>query len=109
MRLNYELINASKIPSALKIGIIERLHAILTQVKSLSKPTIVPFALQILNCIAFDFHGALKIARNEELVKLIFNLLRSYKDLIAICSEILLTMSSNIIGEIEQKKKIKFL
>lgn len=103
IRLNNELKNASKIPSALKLGIIERLYAILNQIKSFAKPIIVPYSLEILNCIALDFHGAFNIATNEELVKLIFNLMRSYSELTSICCEILLTLSTNIIGEFKHE------
>lgn len=84
---------------AIKLGVIMKLYAILTQITSFTNPIIVPCALAMLKSIAMDYSGASIMASNNEIITLVFHLMRSQKDLTEICSEIVLVMSLNVVGE----------
>lgn len=66
---------------------------------SFTNPIIMPCALELLKTIAMDYCGACAIVKNDEIMKLVFELMRSQKDLSEICCEIVLTMSLDIVGE----------
>lgn len=99
IHLSDELKNGSQIPFAIKLGIIEKLYEILSQVKSFSKPIIMPYSLEILGYIALNSKGAYLIAKDKKLLRLIFNLMRTQSDLNPFCCELLLTLSADVIGE----------
>ena len=105
-QLNDELQNSSLISNSLKFGIIERLHSTLSQI---SNPIIMPCALQILANIAIDFHGAFKIIGNDELLKILIELMYAQKDLRKCCGEVFFHLSLNEFGEFETFKFFKDL
>lgn len=66
--------------------------------KSLSNPKIFSFAFNILNLIARNFFGSIKIAENDEIMEKILEIMKSKVDMEDTCLEILQTMSENPSG-----------
>lgn len=94
---------------AIRLEIIQKLYAILTQITSYTNPIIMPCALEILKIIAMNYLGACAIVQNDEIMKLVFELMRSQKDLSEICCEIVLIMSLDVFGEsLKFPKFLKF-
>jgi hypothetical protein len=91
--LKTELKNASLIPLAVDLGILDHLRSILSKTSSFSKSCIVGNALNILHLIANDFKGSQAIAKDGKLLNLIVEMLRTQMDLEEICADILNLLS----------------
>jgi hypothetical protein len=108
-QLNNELKNSSKVPLAIRLEIIQKLYAILTEITSLTNPIIMPCALEMLKTIAMDYGGACAIVKNDEIMKLLFGLMQSQKDLSEICCDIVHTMSLDVVCEFLKNFLLKLL
>lgn len=106
-QLNNEMKNLSIVPLAIRLGIIQKLYAILTEISSFTNPIIMPCALELLKTISMDYCGACAIVKNDEIMKLVFKLMRSQKDLSEICCEVVHTISLDVVGELKSIIYIK--
>lgn len=52
----------------------------------------------MLKTIVTDYSGACAIVKHDEIMQLVFELMRSQKDLSELCCEILFTMSLDVVG-----------
>ncbi|KAG5680180.1 hypothetical protein PVAND_009705 [Polypedilum vanderplanki] len=92
--LENELKNTTKIPSAIGFGTVNKLSQILFKASSFAKDGIMENALKILNFIAKDFKGSQAIAKDEKLLKIILEYMRTQKDLEELCAEIFQSLTS---------------
>jgi len=99
-KLENELKNKLAAYRGMEAGILRKLYRIIHKASSNSKT--FSLALKILNLIAKNFFGSQLIAKNDELMKKVLDIINSRAGLEDTCLEILQALSENPSG---MKKK----
>jgi hypothetical protein len=95
--------NAPQVVCAIDLGIIEKLHAILSNNEGHCS---MESALNVLHFIANDFKGSQCIARNGDLLTLLVKHMKTRPDLEGQCADIFSSLSAVPLGKQHAKTRM---